>query len=178
MPGLATHILVNTLTGKVLKAGKYLPIFILGSILPDVLTRIPSNTLQIINKLCRKLYDFEIHTLSAHISWFMAPFHTPFILLLFCYILALSLPQPIRKPFFGWLWGGVFLHLGLDALQRHIGFAYYWLFPFSWQSYSQGLFWPETPLYSLLLLIVIWLVMVLQSRTHIGRQLRIWKRRR
>ncbi len=168
MPGLATHILVNTITGKVLKSGKYLPVFIMGSLLPDVLTRIPSNTLQIINKLCLKLLNIETYTWTAHISWFMAPFHTPFILFLLCYMLALGLRQPIRKPVFGWLWSGVLLHLGLDALQRHIGFAYYWLFPFSWQSYSQGLFWPETPLYSLPLLIVIWLLIVLKKRMMIN----------
>ena len=164
MPGLATHILFNTITGKVCRAGKYLPFFILGSLLPDVLTRVPSNCLRIVNKLCWKFYHVDIPPYSSNISWFMAPFHTPFILLLLCYLISLGFPLPIRKPIFGWLGGGILVHLILDAMQRHNVFDYYWLFPFSWQSYRQGLFWPETPLFSLPLLFVIWLIMIVTDR--------------
>ncbi len=159
MPGLATHVLVNTITARGLKAGQYTPIFILGSLLPDVLTRVPSNTLGIIEKLFWEFAHIDVQALSIHLKWFMAPFHSPVILLLLCYLLAMVFPLKIRKPVFGWLYGGVLLHLGLDALQRHIGVAYYWLFPFSWHSYSHGLFWPETPLYGLPLLLAVWLGM-------------------
>ena len=140
MPDLATHVLVNSISGKFLRAEKNMVYFILGSVLPDLLTRVPSQIIPISN-----------------IGYFVLPLHAPLPLLLVSYIIVLFFPLAIRKQVFSWLYGGILLHFLLDAFQIHMGPGYYWFYPFSWFTYQWGLFWPEDSLYLLPVLVLLFL---------------------
>jgi len=139
MPGLATHVFLNTFIGKISKSGRYLPFFIVGGVLPDVLTRVPS-----------------IFYEASH--WYLVPFHTPFLLIFLYYLISLFFSEQYRRSIFFWSYGGAIAHFLPDALQKHIGFGYAWFFPFSWKSFTCGLFWPEDSLYVLPFLFLIFLV--------------------
>jgi hypothetical protein len=143
VPDLVTHVAANFLAGKAARAGRALPAFIAGAVLPDIVSRAPA------------IVDYRFGGLGA-------PFHSFFGLLALCYAIALLLPEKERRLNFAWLTAGAFLHLGLDALQRHLGPGLPLLFPFSWWTYSRGLFWPEDsllaagPLTGIVLLVVGW----------------------
>jgi hypothetical protein len=141
MPGLAVHAGLNTFTGMLLRARRYLWLFILGGMLPDILTRIPS-------------------ILVPATYWYVVPFHAPLVLVVVCYVLCFTVPQPYRITAFFWLCGGVALHCIPDAFQKHLGMGYPWLFPFSWRSYQWGLFWPEQSLWALPVLAVTALIVL------------------
>ena len=145
MPGLATHVLLNSLIGKILRANRYLLFFIIGGVLPDVLTRIPTMVLE-----------------GSY--WYVVPFHTPVISIITCYLISLFFREPYRISIFLWLYSGTIFHFIPDALQKHLGRGYSWLFPFSWESYTFGLFWPEDSLYFLPVLIIIWIVFFVINR--------------
>jgi hypothetical protein len=104
--------------------------FLIGTILPDVLTR-----------------PFYIVFPSLH--WFVMPLHTPVGLVLVCLLISHFLPPPQHRPVFYNLMGGAGLHLLLDICQKQMGDGYHLLFPFSWSSVELSLFWPETSLYLL-----------------------------
>lgn len=128
MPDLITHSLVS----RLLLCGrlkKYLLFFLIGTILPDVLSRIP-------NFFIRSCY---------RCSWFITVLHSPVIVILFILILVLLFPKN-RLGIFLSLTFGMFFHFCLDLFQRHLGGGYYWFFPFSFRFWELGLFWPETSL--------------------------------
>ena len=127
MPDLISHCLVS----RILFLGKfkkYLLLFLIGAILPDVLTRAP-------------LFFFSG---CYRCAWWIGVFHSPFPL--FFVVLLFSLFFKRVKEAFGALFLGVLLHLFFDSFQRHLGGGYYWLFPFSFQTAEWGLIWPETSL--------------------------------
>lgn len=103
-------------------------LFWTGVLLPDLLTR-------------------PFYILFPPAFWPVMPMHTPI-----GYLCAVGLlvqvfaERHLRKTAFWSLSAGGLLHFALDALQRHIGDGYHWLFPLSWCSYSEGLFWPEDSL--------------------------------
>ncbi len=140
MPDLATHVLLNAIPGKWIQSKKNLMMFILGAVLPDVLTRVPANILSVKNS-----------------GYFVLPLHSPLPLLLVCYIIVLFFHEPSRKHVFCWLYCGIMIHLFADGFQIHMGPGYYWLYPFSWFTYHWGLYWPETSLYVLPFLFLIFL---------------------
>ena len=144
MPDLITHCsvayLFRFLVPKLLLGNKNkLVLFVLGTILPDLLTR--------------GLFIF-----FPFLVTFLLPMHTPFVLIFICYFLCLFFEEGVRKGVFIALLSGSYLHLFLDFFQIHIGEEeYYWFFPFSWKSYEIGLFWPEASVFS----IPFWLVLIL-----------------
>lgn len=150
MPGLAVHVCVNGTAGILFRARRYLWLFILGGVLPDALTRVPGIVLP-----------------SAY--WLVVPLHTPLVLLLVCYVVVFALPAPQRGLSFAWLYGGVVMHLLPDALQKHLGSGYPWLFPFSYSSYSGGLFWPDEAVFALPVVAIIWAVVALGEKVIAAR---------
>lgn len=128
MPDLATHAITGYLLSRPAPVRKQAAWIVTGAVLPDVLNRVPT-------------------MVFSDLSWALMPLHTPFTIFLCCYALALLLPtQPLRTNVCIALIAGAATHFCLDALQRHIGPGYVWLFPFSWASSNWGVFWPEDSL--------------------------------
>ena len=116
MPDLGTHVLVGYWLRRfvLFKNKVYLPVFLLGCILPDIVFKTGEALLP---------HDYY---------WFFNTFHTPVSLLLQCLGLSLLFSRKLRLAVFGNLVAGASLHLLLDAMQSHLsGGNYFWLFPFS-----------------------------------------------
>ena len=139
MPSLETHVIVNSIFGKFFRAKKNMPFFIIGGILPDILTRIPT----------------MLHEGSY---WYVVSFHTPLVQVIVCYLIAMCFKIEYRRSVFLWLYCGVVFHFLPDALQRHMGKGYSWFFPFYFDSYQWGLFWPEESLLFVPILLLLWLL--------------------
>lgn len=148
MPDLLSHYL----TAKILstKSGvRPISPFFAGTILPDVLGRVPSI---VITNVSEK-YD-------CNLGWFLAIFHSPFVLFLICFLITLFFEQALRKRVFKLLMLGVFLHLGLDMFQKTFisGKGYLWFFPFSFKSFSAPLFWPDQTIYFIPVLLIVFII--------------------
>ena len=131
MPDLSTHLAVAYGVRQPFPAlARYGPVFYLGAVLPDVLTR-------------------AVYILWPQAFWLVAPLHTPVGLVLVCWLAALLFEEVWRKGAFLSLLAGVGMHFGLDLLQRHVVSAYFPFFPLSWVSPGGGLFWPDDSLYAL-----------------------------
>lgn len=139
MPDLITHCSVAYLFKWIFR--DKLALFVLGTILPDLLTR-------------------GLFIIFPPLVTLLQPMHTPFVLIFICYFLCLFFEEGIRKGVFIALLSGSCLHLFLDLFQIHIGKEeYLWFFPFSWKSYEIGLFWPEASV----LTIPFWIILILVS---------------
>ena len=104
-------------------------LFIAGTMLPDLLTR-------------------PVNEVMTSLTFFVLPMHTPVGFAVVCWGVSGLFKRGQRAVVFVSLFGGGALHFALDAMQRHVALpgAYFWLFPFSWTSYREGLFWPNTSL--------------------------------
>lgn len=128
MPDLATHAAFAYLFS--FKTRRFVCFLFLGAILPDVL-RLPFILFK-----------------DPHAFWVFNVFHTPFGIILAALLIAFLFDEKICKRAFWWMMLGIATHLILDLFQMHyMGVIYAWFFPFSFQSFEIGLFWPETPLY-------------------------------
>jgi hypothetical protein len=156
MPDLVTHALVPYLLVKFFKKFDQtsLVVFICGTMLPDLVSR-PFN------------YIF-VRTFPL-INDFTGPLHSPLMALLYCLLVSYFFAEPVRKKVFIYLLTGSWIHLGLDALQIHVGSGYYLFFPVSRWKQVQGLIWPEDSLWAVPLLIVIWMVITVGSRLKPGK---------
>ncbi len=129
MPDLLTHSAAAYLSARrwfgepgVSRATAIL--FIVGTMLPDVLSR-------------------PFYILFPALHWWVMPLHTPAGVLIVCWIITGFFQAAERRRVFIALTGGVLLHFLLDAPQKHIAAGYFWLFPFSWKTYEWGLWWSE-----------------------------------
>jgi hypothetical protein len=130
MPDLLTHVIIAQGCRMGIRGGALTPWFLVGTVLPDVLTR-----------------PFNIA--MPPLFWFFMPLHTPAGFFVVCALVSHFFPAANRPSIFGNLLGGGALHLLLDIFQAHLAGSYYLLFPFSWWSFEFGLFWPEDSLYLL-----------------------------
>jgi len=148
MPDLLTHALI----ASPLKARfpRLFSVFLLGVILPDVLSRTPGIL-------------FPGSTSIIFLNYFL---HSPIIIVLSCLVLAYCFPQKIRKNFLYLLLAGSFLHLFLDLFQKTLTTGYLWFFPFSFSSFSIPLFWPDDSLFALPFLIIINIMLI--KRKHVS----------
>lgn len=137
MPDLLTHTLfVYPLKYKL---NSCTPIVLMGAILPDVFARIPGVLLP--------------H--RSFISWAQAALHSPFSILIICYFASLFFEEKVRKTAFKYLLLGAFSHLFLDLFQKTLTRGYFWLFPFSFDSFSFSLIWPNDTVYLVPFLILL-----------------------
>jgi hypothetical protein len=125
-------------------------LFYFGAMLPDLLTR-----------------PWYIILPSTH-DWTSA-FHTPAGLLLVSALLALAFEPSLRKPAFGMLLSGGFLHFFMDSFQKQLVGGHFWLFPFSWHSWGFGLAWAD----ELIPFIPVWLAAALLMEGWV-----LWKTKR
>ena len=142
MPDLITHVIPFYFLRKQLPA--YFVLLMFGAVLPDLLSRgisIPG----------KWLLPLRPNPEMIPIHYYLEPIHAPLCLLLIKYLLSLLFVESIRQRVFLMIMLGAFSHLILDAMQRTIegNGLYWWLFPFSWQSYEFGLLWPEDWLWGL-----------------------------
>jgi hypothetical protein len=100
----------------------------IGTVLPDVLSR-------------------PLYILKPQWYPYTIAIHTPVFMLGLVWLLGYFFHVTWRTKARWLLLAGVSAHFLLDALQRHLDNGYYWLFPFGWQTFSEGLFWPETATY-------------------------------
>ncbi|MEI6632502.1 MAG: hypothetical protein WCP22_01655 [Chlamydiota bacterium] len=129
MPDLVTHLCSAQLARRGL-FGRCFPLFALGVMLPDILSR-------------------PVHILFPASYPFVQPLHSPAVCVLYCALIALLFVPALRRAAFACLLAGVALHLAFDALQKQVGPEYLWLFPFSRRSGCIGIFWPEQALFFL-----------------------------
>jgi len=145
MPDLATHVgllyvFVRLFQPKltIFSRKPYLFVILcLGTILPDVLTRVP------------------LVILAREVFFFFAPLHTPVLLFLTCYLTSMLFEVNLRKSIFIILIFGAALHLFLDSLQKTIGDnGYPWFFPFSLKTFNFGLFWPTESIFFIPIILI------------------------
>lgn len=129
MADLVTHASVAVLA----KAGtrwRMVPIFVGGTLAPDLLSRAPALALGWVHT--------EIIRLPAVLTYGWDPLHQPLGMLLAAYGIALWFAEDVRRTVFLNLLGGMYLHLGLDLLQSHHGVGYLLGFPFSHWAFEFG----------------------------------------
>jgi hypothetical protein len=142
MPDLLTHSAAAYLSARrwlgrpgVVRATAIL--FIVGTMLPDVLSR-------------------PFYILFPALHWWVMPLHTPAGMLTVCWIITGFFQAAERRRVFFALISGVLLHFVLDAPQKHVAAGYFWLFPFSWKTYEWGLWWSEDSVW-----IVPWVILLI-----------------
>lgn len=121
MPDLFTHAATGYLIGRSLYTDYRFGLIVFGSILPDLLSRVPQIILQ-------RFLEFPV----AH---FFAAFHTPVALIFSCYILCFLFSETRRKNSFLLMLFGSLCHFLLDLMQEQFYQPIYmpW-FPISFQT--------------------------------------------
>ncbi|RLC44182.1 MAG: hypothetical protein DRH70_09085 [Candidatus Coatesbacteria bacterium] len=143
MPDLVTHALVGCFTTR---PRRYRELFFVGLILPDLLGRLPM-------VFYKRSY------------WFISAGHTPVGILLSAYLITFLFQPRIRAVIFRNLLIGASIHLFLDMLQRHLTYAYFWFFPFTWKSFEIPLFWPDQSIDAIpFLLVAVGVVYLIRRR--------------
>jgi len=139
MPDLLTHYAIAHLSAR----RWWRPatsIFLLGTILPDLLTR-------------------PFYIFWPEMFWLVMPLHTPAGILVVSGMIAAAFHAEHHATIFWSLSGGAALHFVLDALQKHLVAGYFWLWPFSWWTTERGFFWPEASLAAapwLAMIVLLW----------------------
>lgn len=134
MPDLITHGCSALLLGFALvgrRRASALPLFVAGTLLPDVLARVPAIIFGEVNS--------KIQPLPPGLIYGWDPMHQPVGMALVSVILACLMPPEGRLRAFCVLLAGMLLHLGLDLLQFHEGAGHMLLFPFSDRTWEIGL---------------------------------------
>ncbi len=134
MPDLVTHCSVAYFVKEISRKPEKTVLFYLGTILPDILTR-------------------SFYILHPGLYPIIMPFHTPLILTLICLLISYLFEERNRKIVFFALLSGVYLHIFLDILQRHLSHEYFLFFPFTRKTFEFSLLWSETWFYILPFLI-------------------------
>jgi len=121
MPDLFTHAATGYFIGRSLYADHRIGLIVLGSILPDLLTRVPQIILQ-------RFLEFPV-------SHFFAAFHTPVALIISCYLLCFLVTEAQRKTSCLLMSFGALCHFVLDLMQEQFYQPIYmpW-FPLSFQA--------------------------------------------
>lgn len=149
MPDLASHALIAYFVSLPFKKRYKVAVFLLGAILPDLFSE--------------SLFYF-IRTNRQR--WLSYPTHSPIYLFLLCLVISLLFEQSKRRVVFICLFAGSGLHIFLDGLQKHFDSNLFWFFPFSWHSFSLGLFWPENTLFVVPFLTIALGIVLFFKRNH------------
>lgn len=149
MPDWVTHIGIGYLFSRRI-CREDLSLALIGSILPDVISRIEVILFDFLHLFIFKDFSFRC-------------FHTPFMLACLCMAVALLNIRPART--FTILFVFSLLHLFLDIIQVSVpGAGVLLFFPFSYKDYSLNLFNPKDPGY--LVFFVFFLSILLWSLFH------------
>ena len=129
MADLITHGAAAVL----LKAGtswRYTAVFVLGTVTPDVFSRVPAIALGLVH--------VHLTPLPVQLLTLWQPMHQPLGMTLLAYVLCHFFSASIRAQVFWNLLGGMALHLGLDLLQGHHGAGYQLGFPLTGDVWELG----------------------------------------
>jgi hypothetical protein len=119
---LITHAALAVLV-KARRGSTHTPAFLAGTLLPDLLGRVPGLTVLFLRGRGLPLPDA--------LAYLWEPFHLPLGMALVAYLLSRMAPPERRAGVGRNLLGGGALHLAVDLLQRHLGTGYMIFFPFS-----------------------------------------------
>lgn len=129
MADLVTHIATGLLF-KGATRGRHMPLFVLGTVLPDVCGRVVGMALSKLDPL---------FAVPDGLVYGPGVVHMPLGMLAFTLGVAQLFRPDQRRLVFANLLGGSALHLAVDVLQRHTGTGYPLLFPFSQWHWEAGL---------------------------------------
>ena len=146
MADLITHACVAVLF-KALTGGSRVRTFVAGTLLPDVMARVPALALGLLNRHVDGLPDI------VRSMWM--PLHLPVGMVPAAYVLSLLFPEEERLEGFYALLGGMFLHLAVDLLQRHYTPGYRIFFPLWSQGLELGLIGSEDSVWAAPILVVL-----------------------
>jgi hypothetical protein len=135
VPDIVTHACVGFLFKAGTRGGN-VPVFLLGSLLPDVVSYIPGALVAGFSQYVYRLPAWQVY--------FWYPFHLPIGILFTSLLLSFFFPEAGRTGVFLDLILAGGLHLFLDLLQSHLGPGYLVLFPFFDRDFEIGLIGSET----------------------------------
>lgn len=130
MADLVTH-LCTALLPSIWLGWRYGGVLAVGSVLPDLGSRVPAMGLEALGRLTGwppPLWSYQPFAL----------FHMPVGMVLAAYLLAQLFHGAQRRDVFVWLCAGQALHLGLDVFQHHHGQGYLLLWPASRTPFEIG----------------------------------------
>jgi hypothetical protein len=120
---LITHGCVAFLA-KAPSARTHVAAFVAGTLLPDLVSRVPSAALSRIARTVAPIDPTFIYCWDV--------LHLPVGMLGLAFALAQLFPAAVRRARFFWnLFGGMLLHLAVDVMQSHLSSGYLLLWPFS-----------------------------------------------
>ena len=122
MADLITHACVAFLA-KAPTARTHVAAFVAGTLLPDLVSRVPSSAL---SRFGRTVSPID----PAFIYWWDV-LHLPVGMVALAFTLAQLFPAATRRAISWNLLGGMLLHLALDVLQSHLSSGYLLLWPLS-----------------------------------------------
>ena len=129
MADLVTHVCVAYLC-KVVARGAHVPVFIAGTVLPDLVCRVPAIVFSGASQRGLAV-PWELM-----VGW--EPLHLPVGMLVLSWTLSLLFREQERRSIFWNLLGGMGLHLLIDLLQDHYGVGYLLFFPAPLPSFELG----------------------------------------
>ena len=135
MPDMITHTAVAYLVARRWFPRPQTIVFIVGTILPDLLTR-------------------GVAIVLPASGYWSVPMHTPLGIVVTSWVAAGFFTREHRRDVFIWLVAGAALHCLLDAPQRNLNIGYFWIFPFWTRLYDGGWYWPEDSLYVMPFLVI------------------------
>jgi hypothetical protein len=142
VPDLFAHFASGYLPGNSRPGLRFDALLVTGTILPDLLTRVPEIFLD-------RFLGFSVYH-------FFNALHTPAGLGLFCYLLCLFFPAEGRSTVFTSLFAGSMLHFILDLMQAQFYNGVYMpFFPLSLETMQWGLFHYNSSLYLFPLLLLL-----------------------
>jgi len=134
VPELITHGSVAFLL-KALNRRPWTPLFLAGTVLPDLLARVPGSVLV-------EVHD-RIHPLPEALLYAPEVAHLPAGIVLWSLAFSFLFPEKDRLAICWNLLAGGLLHILLDLMQRHEGAAYTLFFPFHHDPFQFGWFGTE-----------------------------------
>jgi hypothetical protein len=130
MADLVTHMCTG-LIYKAVRSEPHVPIFVLGTVAPDLCSRVPSMALTWIGQRGVAVPPALIHAFE--------PLHLPVGMLVLAALVAMLFSESSRRAVFMNFLGGMLLHLAVDLLQDHHGVGYVLGFPFLQRPFELGL---------------------------------------
>ena len=142
MPDLFAHFSSVYLPSRYRRFRRYDALLVLGTVLPDLLSRIP--------------IIIFVRWLDFPVAYFFRALHTPIGVILICYLLSFLFVRSIRFKSFLALVVGSLVHLVLDLMQEQFFYGVYMpFFPFSITTVQWGWFHYNTSLLSFPVLLIL-----------------------
>lgn len=134
MADLVTHgcvaVLWTCLPWRTSPGGSHVAPFVLGTCLPDLLSRVPSAAVTVARWRWPGIPEEAIHL--------FAPLHMPVGIVIAALLASHAFREEVRPAIARALVGGGLLHLAVDLPQRHLGVGYLLLYPFSTRDVELG----------------------------------------